>query len=85
MHTDPHLDASYYLDDFNYAVVRRRSFTVLYDETSSPTWFDIYLRKGRTINFRPVDVNGDVGVIFYFDQIRVPQPISYLEDIEVIA
>jgi hypothetical protein len=67
-----------YLTEFASAVVPRVDYLVFYD-AYDPTWFNISLYEGRTLNFHPVDEEGNVGAIFYFADLRIPQPIGELD------
>jgi hypothetical protein len=66
-----------FLARFASAVVPRDDYLVLID-AFDPTWFNISLYEGHTLNFHPVDEEGNVGAIFYFADIMIPQPIGEL-------
>jgi hypothetical protein len=68
-----------YLTEFASAVVPRDNYLVFYD-AFDPTWFIISLYEGRTLNFHPVDEEGNVGAIFYFDDLRIPDLASPNDD-----
>jgi hypothetical protein len=46
--------------------------------------FEIRLHEDTTINFRPVDHHGNRGAIFYFDDVRIPQPVEDVYDLQVM-
>jgi hypothetical protein len=49
------------------------------DVEDEPNWFEIHLDSGNTINFRPVDDEDNLGVIFKFDDVMMPQEDVGLE------
>jgi hypothetical protein len=68
------------------AVVPRENFSILHEgfpEDEQPYWFDIYLNEGADLNFHVADDDGDYGAIFYFDDIRIPQPVDDVPDLQV--
>ena len=62
-----------YLARFASAVVPREDFDVFPDMDDEPNSFNVFLRGGSTFNFRPVDEHGNLGMILYFADIKVPQ------------
>ena len=67
-----------FLTEFAAGVVPRDDYLVFYD-AFDPTWFNLSLYESHTLNFHPVDEEGGIGAIFYFDDIRIPQPIGELD------
>ena len=43
------------------------------DVEDDPTFVDIRLKKNVNFNFRPVDREGNLGMIFHFDDITIPR------------
>ena len=54
----------------------------LYDEDDY--MFNILLHEDTTLNFHPVDDAGNRGAIFYFDDVRIPQPVEDVNDLQVM-
>ena len=75
-----------YLARFNTAVVPRDDYWIftdtLFDEDEY--MFEILLHEDTTINFHPVDDAGNRGAIFYFDDVRIPQPVEDVNDLQVM-
>ena len=72
-----------YLARFNTAVVPTDDYWIftdtLYDEDDY--MFNILLHEDTTLNFHPVDDAGNRGAIFYFDDVRIPQPVEDVNDL----
>jgi len=62
-----------YLARFASAVVPREDFYVFPDMSDEPNSFNVFLNEGSTFTFAPVDEHGNLGMILYFDDIKVPQ------------
>ena len=62
-----------YLARFASAVVPLNDFYVFPDYGDEPNGFNIFLLEHSTFTFRPVDDEGNFGMILYFDDIKVPQ------------
>jgi hypothetical protein len=61
-----------YLARFASAVVPLNDFYVFPDYGDEPNGINIFLHEGSTFTFRPVDDEGNLGMILYFDDIKVP-------------
>ena len=75
-----------YLARFNTAVVPSDDYWIA-DETlfdQDEYMFNIILHEDTTINFYPVDDAGNRGAIFYFDDVRIPQPVEDVNDLQVM-
>jgi hypothetical protein len=68
-------ETAIFLARFASAVVPRDDYLVDCDPFDL-TYFSISLCEGKTLDFHPVDEEGGIGAIFYFDNIRIPQPIE---------
>ena len=79
------IDTAAYLAQYATAVLPYDDYMVfgegLFEEDDF--WFDIRLYEGTTINFHPVDDEGNRGAIFYFDDVRLPQPVEDVYDLDV--
>jgi hypothetical protein len=62
-----------YLARFASAVVPLNDFYVWPDSGDEPNGINIFLLEHSTFTFRPVDDEGNFGMIHYFDDIKVPQ------------
>ena len=86
MNSNATTNTAYYLAVFNPAVVPRDDYWIftdtLYDEDEY--MFNIILHEDTTINFHPVDDAGNRGAIFYFDDVRIPQPVEDVNDLQVM-
>jgi hypothetical protein len=72
-----------YLARFASAVVPLNDFYVWPDAGDEPNGINIFLHEHSTFTFRPVDDEGNFGMILYFDDIKVPQAEN-LFDLQVI-
>jgi hypothetical protein len=61
-----------YLARFASAVVPLNDFYVWPDSGDEPNGINIFLLEHSTFTFRPVDDEGNFGMILYFDDFKVP-------------
>jgi hypothetical protein len=78
METIEHMDTFEYLDIFAPAVVPRRDYYVDFDELESlddedSTAFEVYFINHNSFYYKPVDLEGSLGMILFLDDFTVPE------------
>jgi hypothetical protein len=87
MNSPPIESASDYMARFASAVVSTDDYYILHAEVAEEDcyWFDIVLCEGKQIDFHPCNDHNDIGAIFYFHDLRMPQPIEDVPDLDVVC